>query len=126
MSPQILPKISKQSSFIHSHSIPLPYSPYPSFQSECGAVRCDCCEVKSMLDRFIYRGDMLPFNDSITVCQWSLLMGVEDAWTCCLFALCFLLSSSFWYFVFCFVFLAVVGCDNPVACLLGEVASPQW
>lgn len=106
---QILPKISEQSSFIHSipKPIPLPYSPYPSFQAQCGAVRCDSCEVK-LLDQFVFRGDMLPFNDSMTVCQWSLFMGVDDAWTCCLFTLCFLLSSLFllslfWYFVLCFV-----------------------
>lgn len=75
-------------------SIPLPYSPYspyPSFQAQCGAVRCDSCEVKSMLDRVVFRGDVLPFNDSMTVCLSAsgLFRGVDDVWTCCLFALCF-------------------------------------
>lgn len=109
---------------VHSYipmSILLPYSPYPSFKAKCGAVRFDSCELKSMLDQFVFRVDVLPFNDSMAVCQWS-LQGC--GWGLDLLPFC-LVFLPFFFFGSCF--LIFVGCGWLVAtCLLSEVSSPQW
>lgn len=108
-------------------SIPLPYSPYPSFQAQCGAVRCDSCEVKSMLDRVVFRGDVLPFNDSIQWFHGCLPVVSSGVWM-----MLGLVAFSPWNFVVSlsvrvlFCFLAFVGCGSPIACLLSKVVSPPW
>ena len=39
-----------------------------------------CPWKQCMLDQFVFRDDELPFNDSMTACQWF-LRGVDDSWT---------------------------------------------
>lgn len=63
-----------------------------------------CPWKQCMLDQFVFRDDELPFNDSMTACQWF-LRGVDDSWTYFLGA----------FFFFCFFFVGY-GCP----------ASPRW